>query len=82
MESLGNLRKNLNEQGFNLDILPFTLQYNKRDLPNVVPLEEMNKVLNPKGVTFLEAVATQGKGVFDTLKEIAKQVILELKKTA
>ena len=82
IESMENLRKNLNEQGFNLDALPFTIQYNKRDLPNVVPLEEMNKALNPKGVSFLEAVAPQGQGVFDTLKEIAKQVILELKKNA
>ena len=82
IESMENLRKNLNEQGFNLDALPFTIQYNKRDLPNVVPLEEMNKALNPKGVSFLEAVAPQGRGVFDTLKEIAKQVILELKKNA
>ncbi|MGH7275125.1 MAG: GTP-binding protein [Nitrospiria bacterium] len=82
IESMENLRKNLNEQGFNLDALPFMMQYNKRDLPNVVPLEEINKALNPKGCSFLEAVATQGKGVFDTLKEIAKQVILELKKNA
>lgn len=82
IESMENLRKNLNEQGFNLDALPFTIQYNKRDLPNVVPLEGMNKALNPKGVSFLEAVAPQGQGVFDTLKEIAKQVILELKKNA
>ena len=82
IESMENLRKNLDEQGFNLDALPFTIQYNKRDLPNVVPLEGMNRALNPKGVSFLEAVAPQGQGVFDTLKEIAKQVILELKKNA
>jgi signal recognition particle receptor subunit beta len=80
IESMDNLRKNLKEQGFNLDTLPFTVQYNKRDLPNVVPVEEMNRVLNPRGVPFFEAVAPNGKGVFDTLKEIAKQVILELKK--
>lgn len=82
IESVENLRKNLAEQGFNLDTIPYTIQYNKRDLPNVVPIEEMNKTLNPRGVTYFEAVATQGKGVFDTLKEVAKQVILELKKTA
>jgi signal recognition particle receptor subunit beta len=80
IESMDNLRKNLKEQGFNLDTLPFTVQYNKRDLPNVVPVDEMNRVLNPRGVPFFEAVAPNGKGVFDTLKEIAKQVILELKK--
>ena len=82
LESMENLRKNLNEQGFDLDTLPFTIQYNKRDLPNVVPLDEINKALNPRRVPYLEAVAAQGKGVFDTLKEIAKQVILELKKNA
>lgn len=82
IESLENLRKNLKEQGFTLDNLPFTIQYNKRDLGNVVPIEELNRVLNPKGVPYFEGVATTGKGVFDTLKEIAKQVILELKKNA
>jgi signal recognition particle receptor subunit beta len=82
IESAENLRKNLTEQGFNLDTIPYTVQYNKRDLPNVVPLEEINKSLNPRSVPYFEGVATQGKGVFDTLKEIAKQVILELKKNA
>jgi signal recognition particle receptor subunit beta len=82
IESVENLRKNLSEQGFNLDTIPYAVQYNKRDLPNVVPVDELNKALNPRGVTHFEAVATQGKGVFDTLKEIAKQVILELKKNA
>jgi mutual gliding-motility protein MglA len=80
IESMENLRKNLSEQGFNMDVLPFNVQYNKRDLPNVVPIDEMNKALNPRGVFANEAVATNGQGVFDTLKEIAKQVILELKK--
>lgn len=82
IESMENLRKNLGEQEFDLDILPYTIQYNKRDLPNVVPTEEMNKALNPRGVHFYEGVATQGIGVFEILKEIAKQVILELKKNA
>jgi hypothetical protein len=82
IESVENLRKNLTEQGFNLDTIPYTVQYNKRDLPNVVPMDEINKALNPRGVSYFEGVATQGKGVFDTLKEIAKQVILELKKNA
>lgn len=82
IESAENLRKNLTEQGFNLDTIPYTIQYNKRDLPNVVPLEEINKSLNPRSVPYFEGVATHGKGVFDTLKEIAKQVILELKKNA
>ena len=71
---------NLAEQGYNLDAVPFIIQYNKRDLPNVVPLDELKKSLNPKGLLDFEAVATDGTGVFDTLKSIAKLVIMELKK--
>jgi len=82
IESIDNLRKNLQDQGLNLDAIPFTIQYNKRDLPNVVPAEEMNRALNPKGVPYFEGVATVGNGVFETLKEVAKQVILEIKKSA
>ncbi|MBI3802708.1 MAG: GTPase domain-containing protein [Nitrospirae bacterium] len=80
IESLENLRKNLKDQGLNLDAMPFVIQYNKRDLPNVVPVEELNRVLNPRGVPSFEGVAATGKGVFDTLKELAKMVIMELKK--
>jgi len=80
IESMENLRLNLAEQGYNLDAVPFIIQYNKRDLPNVVPLDELKKSLNPKGLLNFEAVATDGTGVFDTLKSIAKLVIMELKK--
>ncbi len=80
VESLENLRLNLSEQGYNLDAVPFIIQYNKRDLPNVVPLDELKKSLNPKALPDFEAVATDGTGVFDTLKAIAKLVIMELKK--
>jgi len=80
IESMEDLRINLSEQGYDLEKLPFVIQYNKRDLPNIVPVEELNKVLNPNGVPFFEAVATQGIGVFETLKGIAKLVLLELKK--
>ncbi|MBI5197837.1 MAG: GTPase domain-containing protein, partial [Nitrospirae bacterium] len=80
LESLSNLRKNLAEQGENLDTIPLALQYNKRDLPNVLPAKEMDTALNPRGVAAIEAIAAQGEGVFETLKEIAKQVIMELKR--
>src|SRR3990172_8501006 len=50
IESMENLRLNLAEQGYNLDAVPFIIQYNKRDLPNVVPLDELKKSLNPKGL--------------------------------
>ena len=79
VESIENLRTNLAEQGYNLDAVPFIVQYNKRDLPNVVPVDEMKKSLNSRGVPDFEAVATDGTGVFDTLKSIAKLVIMELK---
>jgi signal recognition particle receptor subunit beta len=80
IESVENLRVNLAEQGYNLDAIPYVMQYNKRDLPNVVPVGELRKALNPRGVIDFEAVASEGGGVFDTLKAIAKLVIMELKK--
>jgi mutual gliding-motility protein MglA len=80
IESIENLRINMTEQEYDLDKIPFVIQYNKRDLPNVVPLEEMKKALNPRSVPDFEAVAMEGAGVFDTLKAIAKLVIMELKR--
>ncbi len=80
IESVENLRTNLLEQGYDLDKIPYVIQYNKRDLPNVVPLEEMKRALNPKNIPDFEACAMDGTGVFDTLKAIAKLVIMELKK--
>jgi signal recognition particle receptor subunit beta len=80
IESLEDLKINLAEQGYELGKLPYVIQYNKRDLPNVAPLEEMNKLLNPNGVPKYEGVATQGPGVFETLKDVGKQVLIELKK--
>ena len=80
IESLENLRSNLQEQGYNLDKIPYVVQYNKRDLPNSAPLDELKKVLNPTNVPEYEAVATTGVGVFDTLKAVAKLVLTELKR--
>jgi signal recognition particle receptor subunit beta len=80
MESIDDLQINLAEQGYELEKLPFTVQYNKRDLPNIVPVAEMNKLLNHRDVQWFEAVAVTGKGVFETLKSVAKQVLFELKK--
>ena len=77
---LDNLRFNLQEQGYELDKLPYCIQYNKRDLPNAVPVEELREVLNPTGVDDFEAIATTGEGVFDTLKALAKLVLTELRK--
>lgn len=80
MESLEDLKINLAEQGYDLGRLPFTIQHNKRDLPNVAPLDEMNALLNPNGIPWFEGVAMTGQGVFETLKNVAKQVLFELKK--
>jgi hypothetical protein len=71
-DSLANLRANLAEYKLSLNDIPWVLQYNKRDLPNVYTLEELNKELNPSGaVPWFEAVATQGKGVFETFRGIS-----------
>lgn len=80
IESLDDLNINLAEQGYELDKLPFAVQYNKRDLPNVAPVADMDKLLNYRKVIWFEAVAVTGKGVFETLKAVAKQVLFELKK--
>jgi mutual gliding-motility protein MglA len=79
VESLDNLRLNLAEQGYDLDRLPYVVQYNKRDLPNAAPLAEMKRLLNPKGVPDFEACASVGKGVFETLKAVARGVLQDLK---
>jgi signal recognition particle receptor subunit beta len=75
-----NLRNNLAEQGYSLDNIPFVIQYNKRDMPGVVPVDELHSQLNLKDVPEFEAIAPQGVGVFDTLKAVAKLVLQELRK--
>jgi len=79
VESLDNLRINLAEQGYDLDKLPCVIQYNKRDLPNAAPLAEMRRLLNPNGVPDFEACASVGKGVFETLKAVARGVLRDLR---
>src|SRR5688500_15972061 len=80
LESLENLRNNLAEQGYSLDSIPYVIQYNKRDMPGIMPVEELRQELNPKGSPDFEGIAPQGVGVFDTLKAVAKLVLQELKK--
>jgi hypothetical protein len=80
LESLDNLKVNLQEQGYDLDRVPYVVQYNKRDLPNSAPLDELQNLLNPGGVPDFEACATVGTGVFETLKATAKGVLTDLKK--
>jgi len=80
IESLENLEQNLVEHGFNLKLIPYVLQLNKRDLPTAVPVDEMLKVLRYKDEPYFEAIAPKGIGVFDTLKACAKQILVELSK--
>jgi signal recognition particle receptor subunit beta len=85
-ESLGNLRANLAEYNLNLDQIPWVIQYNKRDLPNIYTLDELNAELNQGGkVPFFEAVATEGKGVFETFRGIShllmEKVTKDLRRT-
>ena len=80
LESLDNLRTNLAEQGYDLNKIPYVMQYNKRDLPNAVSVEEMRNALNARNNLEFQAVAPTGVGVFDTLKAVAKLVLTELRK--
>jgi len=75
IESLKNLEENLIEYGYNLNEIPFVIQFNKRDLPNIASIEDMQARLNPRNVPYYEAVASTGSGVFATLKAISKLVI-------
>jgi signal recognition particle receptor subunit beta len=81
LESVENLRVNLAEQGYDLDKVPYVIQYNKRDLPNIATVEELRRLLNPRSVPEYQAVAPTGVGVFDTLKAVAKQVLTDLKRS-
>jgi signal recognition particle receptor subunit beta len=80
IESLQNLMENLSEYGYKIERIPLVFQYNKRDLPDIRPVEELQKTLNPKGFSQFEAVATRGIGVFDTLKCVSKLVLDQAKR--
>ncbi|NIN01019.1 MAG: hypothetical protein GTO24_23910 [candidate division Zixibacteria bacterium] len=80
IESFQNLVENLSEYGYKIDRIPVVFQYNKRDLPNISPVVELEKTLNPKGLPHFEAIATRGIGVFDSLKCISKLVLDQAKR--
>ncbi len=80
LEALDNLYTNLKEHSIDFGKLPYVLQLNKRDLPNILPVDQLTRELRKKDEPVMEAIAFQGNGVFETLKEIAKQVLTELKK--
>lgn len=80
LESLSNLRDNLGEMGIDLDDFPLVLQYNKRDLPDIFTVEELNEALNKRNVPYYEAVATTGDGVLKTFTAISKLVLQDMQK--
>jgi len=80
LETLDNLREHLKEHKLDFNTIPYVLQLNKRDLPGILPVEELAKHLQVKGEPIVEAVAVTGQGIFETLREVAKLVLTELKK--
>jgi len=80
IESLHNLRDNLKDHGYELERIPYVLQLNKRDLPSALPVEMLTRDLRIDHEPVFEAVATQGRGVFDTLKGVIKAVLTELRR--
>jgi signal recognition particle receptor subunit beta len=80
IQSLADMRQHLTEQGIEPTKIPLVIQYNKRDLRNAVPIDELQKALNPRNLPWFEAIAPQGVGVFETLKAISKIVLQELQR--
>ena len=80
VEALDNLVTNLQGQGYNFSTIPYVLQFNKRDLPTAMPIEEMKKILCRRNENVVEACASKGTGVFETLRAVAKVVLQELNK--
>jgi hypothetical protein len=75
LESLQDLEENLKELGKSVKDVPIVLQYNKRDMPDAMSVEELQKQLNPHGLPYVEAVAKTGEGVFPTLKNLSSRVL-------
>ncbi|MGD8321315.1 MAG: ADP-ribosylation factor-like protein [Gemmatimonadota bacterium] len=78
IESMHNLYENLETYGYDLKTIPFAIQYNKRDIPSVLAVEELRAQINPMGVPDFEAIAIEGKGVFETLSTVSKMVVKAL----
>lgn len=80
IESIANLATNLKENGFDIRSIPYVLQLNKRDMPSAATVPEMEHLLRFRAEPMIEAVASQGTGVIDTLKAAARQVLMELQR--
>ncbi|MFN8011153.1 MAG: GTPase domain-containing protein [Holophagaceae bacterium] len=80
IESIANLATNLKDNGFDIRTIPYVLQLNKRDMPSAAPVDEMERLLRFRSEPMLEAIASQGVGVIETLKACARQILMELQK--
>lgn len=78
IEAMHNLYENIESYGYDLSRIPFVVQYNKRDMPEIASMEELRSELNPMGVPDFPGVAVRGEGVFETLKSVSKQVVKTL----
>lgn len=78
IEAMHNLYENMESYGYDIETIPFVIQYNKRDLPEIMSEEELRSVLNPMGVPDFGAVAIEGDGVFQTLSAVSKLVVKSL----
>ncbi len=81
LESLKNLMENLASYGKKLEDLPFVLQYNKRDLRQILPVQQMNALLNPRNIPAVEGIAKDGVGISETLVTISRMVFSNLRNT-
>ncbi len=80
LETLNDLENNLRQDGHKMEEFPWVLQYNKRDLPNVAPIQYLQLKLNKYNVPYFESVSTQGDGVFETLKAVINLVVANVRK--
>ncbi|WP_306599088.1 ATP/GTP-binding protein [Geothrix sp. 21YS21S-2] len=81
IESIANLATNLKDNGFDIRTIPYVLQLNKRDMPTAAPLGEMEDLLRFRNEPMIEAVASRGQGVIETLKACARQILMELQRS-
>ncbi len=79
LESMENLKRNLTQQGYDINEIPLVIQYNKRDLPNALPVAELRTQLNRYNAPDFEGTASEGAGVFEALKSVSKSIITVLK---
>jgi hypothetical protein len=81
IESIANLATNLKENGFDIRTIPYVLQLNKRDMPSAAPVPEIERLLRFRNEPMIEAVASKGTGVIETLKASARQILMELQRS-